>query len=158
MPRSEAAPEGGLFVSLGGDRVALLIVDSITEAIGRGAGMAVVSGSHGGVSAGRFALQAGVRLAVFNDAGGGKDDAGVAALPLLQARGVAACTVAHTSARIGEARSTWDDGVISSANDAARSLGATAGVALREWLAPAGTAFEPAAPTARSAAASPARR
>lgn len=137
MTRSEAAPEGGLVVVLGGKRVALHLVDSITEAIGRAAGAVAVSGSHGGTSAARFALEARVVLAVFNDAGGGRDDAGIAALPLLQARGVAACTVAHTSARIGEARSTWDDGVISHANDAALALGARAGLALRDWLAPA---------------------
>lgn len=137
MTRSEAAHEGGLFVVLDGKRIALHLVDSITEAIGRAGGEVAVSGSHGGVSAGRFALDAGVVLAVFSDAGVGKDDAGIAALALLQARGVAACTVAHTSARIGEARSTWDDGVISHVNDAARALGARPGVALRIWLAPA---------------------
>jgi hypothetical protein len=126
----EAAPPGRLF-SWGAP---VLVVDSITEAIGPGAGCVVVSGSHGGLSAGRFALQAGVRLAVFNDAGVGKDGAGTAALALLQAQGVAACTVAHDSARIGEARSTWHDGVISHANSGARALGARPGLRLKDWL------------------------
>jgi hypothetical protein len=127
---TEAARPGG-FV-LGGHR--LLVVDSITEAIGPGAGCAVVSGSHGGVSAGRFALQARVALAVFNDAGVGLDGAGIAALALLQAEGVAACTVAHDSARIGEAASTLATGVISHANAAAMALGAQPGLPLRRWL------------------------
>ncbi len=127
---TEAARPGG-FV-LGGHR--LLVVDSITEAIGPGAGCAVVSGSHGGVSAGRFALQARVALAVFNDAGVGLDGAGIAALALLQAEGVAACTVAHDSARIGEAASTLATGVISHANTAAMALGAQPGLPLRRWL------------------------
>ncbi len=126
----EAAHPGGFFAF--GARVHVL--DSITEAIGTAADGVVVSGSHGGVSAGRFALQAGVRLAIFNDAGVGKDEAGIAALPLLQAAAVAACTVAHDSARIGEARSTLDDGVISHANAAARALGARPGLRLRAWL------------------------
>lgn len=137
MTPAEATREGGLVVVLGGRRVALHLVDSITEAIGRAGGAVAVSGSHGGVSAGRFALEAGVVLAVFNDAGVGRDGAGIAALPLLQSRGVAACTVAHSSARIGEARSTWHDGVVSNANDAARALGAREGLALRAWLEPA---------------------
>ncbi|MCU0813311.1 MAG: hypothetical protein MUC32_02940 [Burkholderiaceae bacterium] len=137
MTHAEATREGGFFVVLGGERVALHLVDSITEAIGRAAGAAAVSGSHGGTSAARFALEAGVVLAVFNDAGVGRDGAGIAALWLLQARGVAACAVAHTSARIGAAQSTWNDGVISHVNDAARALGARPGVALRAWLAPA---------------------
>jgi hypothetical protein len=114
-------------------------VDSITEAVAAGAGCVVVSGSHGGISAGRFALQAGVRLAVFNDAGVGLDAAGIAALPLLQQHGIAACTVAHTSARIGEAASTWSSGVISHANAAAQALGARPGLPLQAWLRAAHT-------------------
>ena len=113
----------------------LLLVDSITEAIGRGAGALVVSGSHGGVSAGRFALQARVRLAVFNDAGVGRDRAGIAGLAVLQAQGLAGCTVAHDSARIGDAASTLEHGVISHVNAAAAALGAAPGRPLREWLA-----------------------
>ena len=131
MPTSDqAAPPGGFFF-LGH---AVLVLDSITEAIGPGAGCTVVSGSHGGVSAWRFALQAQVRLAVFNDAGVGKDGAGIAALALLQAQGVAACTVAHDSARIGEALSTLNDGVISQTNAAAAAMGARPGLALKAWL------------------------
>jgi hypothetical protein len=113
----------------------LLLVDSITEAIGPGAGALVVSGSHGGISAGRFAVQAAVRLAVFNDAGVGLDQAGTAALDHLQAQGIAGCTVSHDTARIGEAGSTYEDGVISHANAAAMALGAVPGRRLRDWLA-----------------------
>lgn len=131
-PPQQAALPGGFVVD--GGRV--LLVDSITEAVGRGAGCVVVSGSHGGLSAARFALQAGVRLAVFNDAGVGKDGAGIAALPWLQQHGIAAMAVAHDSARIGEAASTWQHGVISAVNEAAAALGARPGLTLRAWLQP----------------------
>jgi hypothetical protein len=50
---------------------------------------------------------------------------------------VAACAVAHHSARIGDARSTLDDGVISRTNPLAGALGAQPGQLLRVWLAPA---------------------
>ena len=113
----------------------LLLVDSITEAIGRGAGWIVVSGSHGGASAGRFAIEARLRIAVFNDAGVGKDGAGVKALDALQRNAIAACTVGHDSARIGDAASTLHDGVISHANPLAAALGAQPGQRLREWIA-----------------------
>jgi hypothetical protein len=113
----------------------LLLVDSITEAVGPGAGALVISGSHGGISAGRFAVQAGVRLAVFNDAGVGLDHAGIAGLDHLQLHGIAGCAVSHHSARIGEARSTLDDGVISHVNAAAAALGARPGQPLKDWLA-----------------------
>lgn len=137
QPQDTAALEGGLLV-LGRP---LRLVDSITEALRHGAGAVVVSGSHGGLSAARFALAARPHAAVFNDAGIGKDGAGVAALAWLQAHGIAAVAVAHDSARIGEALSTWNDGVISAANTQAIALGARAGTPLREWLqtTPAGT-------------------
>ena len=115
-----------------------MLVDSITEAVGPGAGQVVVSGSHGGASAARYALQLGAHLAVFNDAGVGREAAGIAALPLLQAAGLAACTVSHTSACIGQARSTLEHGVVSHANDAARRLGVREGVALLDALRAAG--------------------
>lgn len=131
-----AAPPGGFFPA--GQRV--LLVDSITESVGHGAGCVAISGSHGGLSAGRFALQAGVWLAVFNDAGIGKDDAGIAALTLLQAQGVAAIAVSHASARIGEARSTWQDGEISAVNATAEAMGARPGMRLCRWLREQGAA------------------
>jgi hypothetical protein len=117
------------------DETQPLLVDSITEAVGRGAGRVVVSGSHGGVSSGRYALQAAPRLAVFNDAGVGKDGAGIAALAMLQAAGIAACAVTHTSARIGDAHSTLEEGVVSQINAAATALGLTRGARLRDALA-----------------------
>lgn len=130
MSHDEAAHPGGFFLHGAPVRV----LDSITEALGGPPGQVVVSGSHGGVSAGRFAIEAQVQLAVFNDAGVGLDEAGIAALALLQAHGIAACTVAHTSARIGEATSTWACGVVSHANAAALALGIRVGARLRDSL------------------------
>ncbi|WP_171015965.1 hypothetical protein [Ramlibacter sp. 2FC] len=40
------------------------------------------------------------------------NDAGIAALAMLQERGVAGGTVSHTGARIGDAQDTWDHGVV----------------------------------------------
>ena len=51
-------------------------------------------------------------------------------LAFLQLQGLAACTVAHTSARIGDAQDMWDHGVISHVNAPARGLGLQAGQAL----------------------------
>jgi hypothetical protein len=111
----------------------LWLVDSITEAAGKGAGAVVVSGSHGGLSAARYALEAQPHVVVFNDAGVGKDGAGIVALWRLQDHGIAAVAVAHDSARIGEALSTWR-GVISFANAQAIALGARTGLLLQQWL------------------------
>ena len=105
----------------------LRIVDSITELCAHDAGCIAVSGSHGGISSARYALAARPVLSVFNDAGVGKDGAGLAALDYLQAHGLAACTVSHHSARIGEAQSTLIDGIVSHQNALALALGAATG-------------------------------
>ena len=105
----------------------LRVVDSITELTAQDAGCIAVSGSHGGRSAAHYAIAARPLLSVFNDAGIGKDGAGIAALALLQAEGLAAAIVGHDSARIGEAASTLHDGVICHANAAAQALGVAVG-------------------------------
>jgi hypothetical protein len=112
----------------------LVVVDSITEVVNGAAGAVIVCGSHGGASSGRFALQAAPYAVVFNDAGVGRDDAGIAALGLLQGAAIAACTVAHTSARIGDARSTLEDGRLTHCNAAATALGANARMKCRAWV------------------------
>jgi len=139
QPELKAACEGGLRPF----GAPLLLVDSVTEAPGHAPGQVVVSGSHAGASVVRYALAAQARLTVFNDAGIGKDEAGVAALASLQAAGVAACAVAHSSARIGEARSTFEDGVLSRANALAQALGAVPGLRLRDWLSAASSESSP---------------
>lgn len=96
----------------------------------RDRGAIVVTGSHGGLIGGdpRKALKADAFAAVFNDAGIGRDEAGVTRLLALDARGIAAFTVAAASARIGEAGSSFRDGAISRLNQMARRLGAGEGM------------------------------
>jgi|TARA_B110000305_G_C19289325_1_gene563383 hypothetical protein len=87
-------------------------------------GQVVVSGSHGGASAAKFVLDLGVkpRLVFFNDAGGGKDDAGIVALTMLDAIGVACAVYSHESARIGDAQDGVANGVVTHVNSHARAL------------------------------------
>jgi hypothetical protein len=108
-----------------------IAIDSITQLAAGDEGAVVVSGSHGGTSSGTFALELPLRAVFFNDAGVGKDDAGIAALAMLQAQGVAAAAVAHTSARIGDALDAWQHGVISHLNGAAAALGLRVGQTVR---------------------------
>src|SRR6266403_40757 len=97
----------------------------------------VVTGSHGGMLGGRpeTALKYDVRAAFYNDAGIGIDEAGVSRLPALDARGIAAATVAAASARIGDARSTYEDGILSRVNSRAAALGLAPGMPAREAVA-----------------------
>lgn len=114
---------------------ALRIVDSVTELGPADAGCIAVTGSHGGASSARFAIAARPLLSVFNDAGVGLDAAGVAGLAMLQAQGLAACAVLHSGARIGDARSTLNDGIIGHANALAAALGVHAGQPCRALVA-----------------------
>ena len=76
--------------------------DSITRLGPEFQGTVLVTGSHGGRYCGYLAALAGLRGMIANDAGVGKDQAGIGALDYLQQLGVATATVAHTSARIGD--------------------------------------------------------
>jgi len=113
----------------------VVLVDSITQIEADDAGSVAVSGSHGGTSSADFAAEVPLALAVFNDAGIGKDEAGVAGLAQLERQGRAAAAVSHLSARIGDAADAWANGVISRVNARAARLGLRAGERLRELVA-----------------------
>jgi len=108
----------------------VIIMDSITKVEVQDEGAIVISASHGGASSGEFALQVPLRLVFFNDAGVGKENAGIAALSMLQAGKVAGGTVSHMSAKIGDSADMWDHGVISHLNDEAERLGLKVGAKL----------------------------
>jgi hypothetical protein len=99
-------------------------------------GTIVATGSHGGLLGGRAdtALKIDALAALFNDAGIGIDEAGVTRLPALDGRGIAAGTVAATSARIGDARSTYEDGILTRVNLRAAALGIAPGMTAREFV------------------------
>ena len=95
----------------------------------------LIIGSHGQLLGGRpeTALKHDAIAALYNDAGCGIDDAGTSRLPALDARGIAAATVAHDSARIGDARSSWETGIVTHFNDTAARLGVRAGMTARQF-------------------------
>ena len=111
---------------------AVQFADSITKLGPEFRGTVLVAGSHGGRYCGYLAALAGLRGVIFNDAGVGKDHAGIGALDYLQALGVAAATVAHTSARIGDAADMCERGRLGYCNEVASALGCRAGQTCRE--------------------------
>lgn len=116
-------------------------------------GAIIITGSHGGAPGGSpaRALKCQAMLAAFNDAGIGKDAAGISRLPLLEARGVPAVTISAASARIGDGYSTLADGIISVVNERAAALGAEPSMPLAELVAelagPAGTPVRQSRPS-----------
>ena len=110
------------------------LLDSISAISSHEAGKVVISGSHGGSSAASFvsavfgAVSSNAqlplpKLVILNDAGIGKDQAGIAALALLEGHGIAAACYSHDSARIGEAQDALSNGVVSNVNALALALG-----------------------------------
>ena len=116
---------------------ALWALDSASLVGAEHVGTVVVTGSHGGLLGGRpeTALKFDALAALFNDAGIGIDEAGVTRLPALDARGIAAATVSAASARIGDARSTWEDGMLTRVNGRAAAFGIAPGMSAREFVA-----------------------
>jgi len=110
----------------------VIAMDSISYVDAADAGHIVVSASHGGASSAKYASGQALTAVFFNDAGVGKDKAGIAALALVK---IPAAVVSHLSARIGDVDDTWRNGVISHLNDAARRIGLKEGERLQEAIA-----------------------
>jgi hypothetical protein len=109
-----------------------LVLDSITRLDDSFRGKVLVAGSHGGVYATYLAALGRLRGVILNDAGVGKDNAGIGGLAYLDEMGMAAATIAHTSARIGDGDDMMRRGVISHANAHALAAGCTVGMSCRE--------------------------
>ena len=117
-------------------------LDSVGKLAPEDAGRILLIGSHGALHGGRadsalnlHEMPIAARAAIFNDAGIGKDGAGVTRLPELDVRGIPAATVSHTSARIGDGRSIRSGGVLSAVNHAATRAGVRVGMTVREFIA-----------------------
>ncbi len=94
-------------------------------------GAVILTGSHGGRYAAYLTLKVHPRAVIHNDAGGGKDEAGIAVLAMAEELGVAAATASHASCRIGDAVDMATRGSISHVNKLAAALGVRAGMSCR---------------------------
>src|SRR5262249_40895129 len=101
------------------DGVAVFALDSASLVKPEDAGNIVLTGSHGALLGGRpeTAMKVAVFAAIFNDADRGMDECGGARLPALDRRGIAGATVGAWSARIGDGLSTYQDGMVTAANE-----------------------------------------
>lgn len=112
----------------------IVCLDSVTLVTEDDIGQIVLTGSHGGLMGGRpeGALKVDAFAAFFNDAGVGKDRAGLGRLAALDQRGIIGATVDAMSARIGDGLSTYRDGRLSYVNDRATSFGLKAGMSVKQ--------------------------
>ena len=89
--------------------------------------------SHGGKVMAQYALRVKPKGLIANDAGGCLDGAGSSGIHLVEELfGMAAATVSADSARIGDALSTYNDGVISAVNATAQKRGVRVGMPAAE--------------------------
>ncbi len=139
MPFGKAPPysEGRHLMGATAGGARIVCVDSASLIEPEDAGQVVITGSHGGLvgSGPVMALRVDAAAALFNDAGIGIEDAGFGRLPALEARGLAAAVVAAASARIGDGRSTYEDGVLSRVNSEGEKRGGKPGMKAREFVA-----------------------
>jgi hypothetical protein len=110
----------------------IVLADTATKLGPHAQGAVIVTGSHGGRYAAYLTLKAHPRALIHNDAGVGRDDAGIAVLAMAEALGVAAATASHASCRIGDAADMIARGTVSHANATAGALGVRAGMSCRE--------------------------
>lgn len=110
----------------------VLVADSVTDIRPTRAGEVAVTGSHGGETAIRYAIAAGLAGVIVNDAGVGCDGAGIAGMALADAAGLGVAAVSHESARIGDGEDTFVSGVVSHVNQVAASCGVVGGMPARD--------------------------
>lgn len=122
---------GQIIIKQSGNRK-IVVADSAAAMDESTKGDVFVDGSHCGINVGEMTLHSGVGAMIGNDAGMGKNDAGIAALKMCDEQGIPAAAVAAMSAKIGSGMSTYEQGQISVVNGAAKKLGVSVGMSARE--------------------------
>lgn len=116
--------------------IKVIVMDSVSLVEAGDRRNVVVTGSHGGLLGGRreTAIKLPVLGAVFNDAGFGKENAGISRLSALDSLGVPGACVSNFSARIGDGLSIYEDGYVTAVNTLAAQRGGLVGQSCREFV------------------------
>ncbi|WP_330229584.1 hypothetical protein OHA40_26610 [Nocardia sp. NBC_00508] len=101
----------------------VVVMDSLSQATEADRNHVIVAASNGGAASGTAARRLSLGCVVLNDAGIGKDGAGVAGITALDEVGIPAVAVSHMSAEISNGMDTWDNGVVSFVNETAQNAG-----------------------------------
>ena len=103
-------------------------VDSSSLLLPEDRGGIVATGSHCALNSGNAVEPFRPKLVMFNDAGPGADQGGIRGFEVLDRADIAGVAVAASSARIGDGRSTLQDGTVSFVSRAAEAFGARVGM------------------------------
>lgn len=110
----------------------VVAMDSISIVEPDDRGQVVIAGSNGGVASGVVARQYACAFVALNDAGIGKEDAGIAGIAAIDADGIPGVGIGHESAEISDGLDTWENGVVTYVNATAHRLGFRTGERLKE--------------------------
>ena len=111
--------------------IKVIAMDTISHVSEEERGQIVISASHGGISSAEYGIGVPLKAVFYNDAGIGKENAGIAATSIMEKNKVACGTVSHNSARIGDVMDMWENGIISNVNKTAEMNGIEPGISLK---------------------------
>ena len=110
----------------------VILADSVTAATDQNRGDVLVCGSHCGANVGQIAATNKIGAMIGNDAGMGKNNAGIAGLAICDAHDIPAAAVASMSAVIGSGVSTYEEGEVSAVNHLAAKMGVSEGMSAKQ--------------------------
>jgi uncharacterized protein YunC (DUF1805 family) len=110
----------------------IILVDSVSQLNESHRGTLVVGGSHCAHTTLYRTAKLNLRGIFQNDAGKGKENQGISGLPLYDQIGVPAAAVDCMTAKIGDARDTWESGKLSVVNETAKKIGLNVGMTVQE--------------------------
>lgn len=110
----------------------IVVMDSVSYLEKANRGDVIVTGSHGGESAVRHSLGFFPRGLVVNDAGKGKNGAGIKGLGLMDEQACPGAAVSADSAMIGDGMDAYENGIVSAVNQTAQGMGVRLGMTARE--------------------------
>ena len=116
--------------------VRIVTVSASSQVKAEDRGQVIVSGSYGGEYNAWHAGKWGIRGVILNDAGIGRNDAGIRGLPYLDQIGLAAATADANTCHIADGEHMLAHGIISHVNRAAAALGCKAGDTVRACAEP----------------------
>ena len=110
----------------------IVVTDSIVFGTDADRRHVLVTAGHTGRSGARHIIKVHPFGFICSDGGRGRDDSGMAGLPITAAEGIVGATVDATHARLGDGMSTYQDGIISAANTLAQDCGVRVGMPARD--------------------------
>lgn len=116
----------------GEDGRKIVCTDSIAYGLPEDVDNVLLTAGHTGRSAVEYLLKVRPHGFICSDGGMGLNGSGAAGMHFVSDHGLAGAVVDARSARMGDALSTWYDGVISDANAPARAAGIVPGMSARE--------------------------